>query len=93
MPNLVPRGRPVQTVFDLLGHHENDMTAALGWALSRHAGILLAFLPVVAPAMAVPASLVVNLRGPCRRLSVQGSLQVLLATNARGLARSNRTIA
>jgi hypothetical protein len=26
-------GRPVHTVFDLLGHRENDMTFSLGWAI------------------------------------------------------------
>lgn len=40
MPDLVLHGRPIETVFDRLGHQENDMTAALGWALSRHPGIL-----------------------------------------------------
>jgi hypothetical protein len=28
-------GREVNTVFELLGHDENDLTASLGWALSR----------------------------------------------------------
>lgn len=30
MPDLVLHSRPVETVFDLLGPSENDMTAALG---------------------------------------------------------------
>ena len=35
MAELVAHARPVATVFDLLGRDENDMTAALGWVLSR----------------------------------------------------------
>jgi hypothetical protein len=30
MPELVLHDRPIETVFDLLGHDENDMTASLG---------------------------------------------------------------
>ncbi|MBN8466292.1 hypothetical protein JYJ95_07195 [Corallococcus exiguus] len=33
--SLVRAGRPVATVFDLLGEDENDMSAALGYALSQ----------------------------------------------------------
>ncbi len=62
MPDLVLHSRPVETVFDLLGRNENDMTAALGWALSRHAGLMQAFLAVVAPGVLVPQSLVVLLQ-------------------------------
>lgn len=32
---LTIHDRQVHTVFDLLGHHENDMTYSLGWALSK----------------------------------------------------------
>lgn len=32
---LIRGDREVQTVFDLLGENENDMTAALGWVLGR----------------------------------------------------------
>ena len=34
MRELVVHGRPVPTVFDLLGQRENDMTFALGWAFA-----------------------------------------------------------
>jgi hypothetical protein len=37
MSDLVLHARPVETVFDLLGHDENDMTAALGSASSHPA--------------------------------------------------------
>jgi hypothetical protein len=35
VPELVQHARTVDTVFDLLGRDENDMTAALGWGLTR----------------------------------------------------------
>jgi hypothetical protein len=34
MNTLLLHGRSVDTVFDLMGRHENDMTRALGWALA-----------------------------------------------------------
>ena len=40
MSELVVHGRPVPTVFDLLGRHENDMTFALGWGLAASDGLL-----------------------------------------------------
>jgi hypothetical protein len=35
MTELRLRGQVVNTVFDLLGANENDMTFSLGWALAR----------------------------------------------------------
>jgi hypothetical protein len=35
VPELLLHGRPVPTVFDLLGRNENDMTFALAWGISR----------------------------------------------------------
>lgn len=34
MTTITVHGRPVQTVFDLLGQRENDVTYALGWGLA-----------------------------------------------------------
>ncbi len=34
-PALSLHGRSIETVFDLLGHQENDLTAALGFTLAR----------------------------------------------------------
>jgi hypothetical protein len=34
MSDLLLHGRKVDTVFDLMGKHENDMTRALGWTLA-----------------------------------------------------------
>jgi len=33
MPELTLAGKPVHTIFDLLGRRENDLTYSLGWAL------------------------------------------------------------
>ena len=49
MPELVLHDRPIETVFDLLGHDENDMTASLGWALAHNAALLDRFVARVAP--------------------------------------------
>jgi hypothetical protein len=61
MVDLVLHARSVKTVFDLIGHLENDMTAALGWTLSRNSALLDAFLGVTT-GMGVPQSLVVELQ-------------------------------
>lgn len=37
-------GRPVETVFDLLGRKENDLTFSLGWALANSPALLSALL-------------------------------------------------
>jgi len=47
--DLVLHARPVETVFDLLGRDENDMTAALGWALARSPALLQGFVGRVVP--------------------------------------------
>lgn len=40
MPQLLLHGRPVPTVFDLLGRDENDMTFALAWGMVQSEGFL-----------------------------------------------------
>jgi hypothetical protein len=55
MVELRLHGSSVDTVFDLLGRNENDMTFALGWGLSRNSAILGRFVERVAmPAALVP---------------------------------------
>ena len=49
-PDLTLCGRPVATVFDLLGGSENDMTSSTGWALTRSPTLLRLLLAAVAPA-------------------------------------------
>lgn len=53
MPELVLHDRPIPTVFDLLGHDENHMTASLGWALAHNAALLDRFVERVAPGVSL----------------------------------------
>ena len=53
MPELLLHGRPVHTVFDLLGSRENDLTYALGWALAKSPRLVAALLAEVAHELAV----------------------------------------
>jgi hypothetical protein len=51
-------GRPVRTVFDLLGTRENDVTASLGYTLARSPGLTDALAAAVLPHPAGPAQVV-----------------------------------
>ncbi len=62
MPELVLHGKPVGTVFDLLGRTENDMTYALGWGLTRSAKVLEGFVGRVAPGVGLTEPVVVDLQ-------------------------------
>jgi hypothetical protein len=53
VPELVRHSRPVETLFDLLGRDENDMTAALGWGLAHSSALLRGFVGQVAPGVRV----------------------------------------
>src|SRR4051812_8409835 len=44
MTDLLLHGRPVGTVFDLLGDKENDITYSLGWGLANSERLALAVL-------------------------------------------------
>jgi hypothetical protein len=44
MADLRLHGRPVETVFDLLGDKEDDITYSLGWALAHSDGLCRALL-------------------------------------------------
>jgi hypothetical protein len=62
MVELTLHGNTVDTVFDLLGRDENDMTFALGWGLSRNPTILQRFVEVVAAGTAIEPPVVVELQ-------------------------------
>ena len=47
MPRLLLHKREVETVFQLLGEKENDLTYSVGWALYRSAHFLQEFLKVL----------------------------------------------
>lgn len=49
MTALILHGREVQTVFDLLGYKENDMTYAVGWGLAHSDGLVAELLTSVFP--------------------------------------------
>lgn len=49
MPQLYRHGHEINTVFDLLGDNENDMTSSIGWALSRCEPFLRAVLADLFP--------------------------------------------
>ena len=44
---------PIETMFDLLGHDENDMTASLGSGLAHNAAMLNRFVQRVAPGVSL----------------------------------------
>jgi hypothetical protein len=62
MSELRLHGAAVETVFDLLGHRENDMTYALGWGLARSDALLHGFLERVAGDVPVDPSPAINLQ-------------------------------
>ena len=62
MPDLILHGRPVETFFDLLGHDENDMTAALGLGLTRSAPLLRGFVDRLAPGTSLDEPVLVELQ-------------------------------
>jgi len=62
MTELLLHGTPVGTVFDLLGHQENDMTFALGWGLAHNDRILRGLLASMAPEVPFEPPAVVRLQ-------------------------------
>lgn len=53
MADLLLHGRPIRTVFDLLGDRENDLTYALGWGLANSDRLVTALLEDVANELGV----------------------------------------
>ena len=54
--------REVPTFFDLMGHRENDMTAALGWGLSQSPALLRSVVAAVTDVRIDPAEAVIRLQ-------------------------------
>ena len=53
MAELLLHGKRIESVFQLLGDHENDITYSVGWALAHSSAFLQAFLDeVVTPGLA-----------------------------------------
>lgn len=53
--DLTLHGRPVGTVFDLLGDKENDITYSVGWAMARSDALTKAFIGDLLPAVGAPS--------------------------------------
>jgi len=62
MSSLVLHDCEVPTVFDLMGHRENDMTAALGWGLSQSPALMKALVETVADTHIDPSEAVIRLQ-------------------------------
>ena len=56
MPELLLHKRKVESIFHLLGEHENDITYSVSWALSQSARFLAAFLSPVSGGTLVDSS-------------------------------------
>lgn len=62
MAELLLHGRPVPTVFDLLGRNENDMTFALAWGMAQSEGFLSDVVAAVTGGPIASADAVINLQ-------------------------------
>lgn len=62
MSELLLHGRPVPTVFDLLGRDENDMTFALAWGMAQSQGFLGDVVEAVTDNRIPASDAVVNLQ-------------------------------
>jgi hypothetical protein len=56
VPKLLLHGKQIETVFDLLGKKENDLTYALGWALANSRRLTDGLLADVASELGLPAT-------------------------------------
>lgn len=64
MAELLLHGRSVQTVFQLLGEHENDLTYSLAWALSQSPEFLKAFVQVTLNILPARENVTILLQNP-----------------------------
>jgi hypothetical protein len=62
MAELLLHGRPVPTVFDLLGRDENDMTFALAWGMAHSGAFLRDVVRAVTRTAIEPDDAVINLQ-------------------------------
>lgn len=62
MAELVVHGRPVPTVFDLLGRSENDMTFALAWGMAQSGSFLADVIKAVSQTPIDAADAVINVQ-------------------------------
>ncbi len=69
--SLSRHGRPIASVFDLLGRSENDLTAALGFTLDRSPVLLAAVAEVLAPGVAGPISIAMEVADELGRTDLE----------------------
>src|SRR5450759_2074590 len=62
MSELRLHGASVETVFELLGRRENDMTYALGWGLARSDPMLRDLLGRIAPDVPIESPVLIELQ-------------------------------
>lgn len=98
MAELLLHGRPVPTVFDLLGRSENDMTFALAWGMAQSEGFLSDVVAAVTGGPIASADAVINLQRHDElggftdvELSVPGELHLIFGPSADGTCRAMRS--
>ncbi|MHB8993130.1 MAG: hypothetical protein ACYC66_16045 [Chloroflexota bacterium] len=89
MSDLFLHGRPVDTVFDLLGGQENDITCSVGWALSQSGSFLRGLLDSLGMASASVESATIRLQehdedGGYTDIEIQGDGYHLIVEAKRG---------
>lgn len=62
MADLLLHGKRIESVFQLLGDHENDITYSVGWALAHSPAFLHAFLDAVVTPNLASANVVLRLQ-------------------------------
>lgn len=62
MAELLLHGKRIESVFQLLGDHENDITYSVGWALAHSSAFLQAFLDVAVTPGLASANVVLRLQ-------------------------------
>jgi hypothetical protein len=62
MADLTVAGQRADTVFDLLGRKENDITYALGWGLAQSDDLMVRFLALAGVAEIDPAQVILDLQ-------------------------------
>jgi len=62
MTELLLHGKPVPTIFNLLGEKENDMTYALAWGMAQSETFLIELIARITERKLSPAELQINLQ-------------------------------
>lgn len=100
MAELLLHGRPVPTVFDLLGRNENDMTFALAWGMAQNDGFLRDVVRSITGGELSTDDAVINLQRHDElggftdvEVSVPSQLHLILRRSVVGIYRATRSFA